>query len=144
MDDCILSSLSLPPGAKPVLASASSPPLADSSSSELQGQAGVPLNDGGPQRASRRGPEAARQRQKAAGDSEDSRLRLGGRSVSRETKEPPEETIDLTTSAEATDTDSVAGDSGHSARRGRPLRKRKLSNEVEVPAKQPAEAPAFL
>lgn len=93
---------------------------------------------------SRRGPEAARQRQKVAGDSEDSRLRLGGRSVSRETKQPCDETIDLTTSGEAADTDWLAEDSGQGARRGRPLRKRKLSEDVDTPAKRPPEAPAFL
>uniref|UniRef100_H3DMG5 TERF1-interacting nuclear factor 2 N-terminal domain-containing protein n=1 Tax=Tetraodon nigroviridis TaxID=99883 RepID=H3DMG5_TETNG len=38
MDDCILSSLSLPPGAKPAVDSASSPHLTDSDSSELRGQ----------------------------------------------------------------------------------------------------------
>lgn len=144
MDDCILSSLSLPPGAKPVINCASSPHLTDSTSSELRGQAEAPTNGGGPQRLSRRGPEAARQRQKVAGDSEDSRLRLRGQSISRETKQPCDETIDLTTSEETTDTDSVAEDSSQSARRGRPLRKRKLSEDVDTPAKQPTEAQAFL
>lgn len=145
MDDCILSSLSLPPGAKPSPDSASSPQLADSDSSELRGQTDALTNGDGPQRLSRRGPEAARQRQKVAGDSEDSRLRLGGRSISRETPQPCEETIDLTTSGETTDTDSVAEDSSQSLRRGgRPLRKRKTSEDVEIPAKQPSEAPAFL
>lgn len=146
MDDCILSSLSLPPGAKPVLSSASSPHLTDSSSSEPKGQADAPANNGGgaPQRLSRRGPEAARQRQKAAGDSENGRLLLGGRGVSRERKQPYEQTIDLTTSAETTDTDSLAEDSSQSLRRGRILRKRKLSEDVDIPTKQPTEAPAFL
>lgn len=140
MDDCILSSLSLPAGAKPADSSASSPHLTDSNASELQGQADAPTNGGGPQRLSRRGPEAARQRQKVAGDSEDSRLRPGGRSISRETKQPCDETIDLTASGEATDTDSLAEDSSQGARRGRLLRKRKLSEDVD----QPPEAPAFL
>lgn len=147
MDDCILSSLSLPPGAKPVLSSASSPQLTDSSSSEPKGQADAPANNNGsgaPQRLSRRGPEAARQRQKAAGDSEDGRRLLGGRSVSRERKQPYEQTIDLTTSAETTDTDSLAEDSSQSLRRGRVLRKRKLSEDVDIPTKHPTEAPAFL
>lgn len=133
MDDCILSSLSLPPGAKPVVNAASSPHRADSS--ERRGQADAPANGGGPQRSSRRGPEATRQRQKVAGDS-------GG--ISQETKQPCEETIDLTTSAETTDTDSVAEDSSQSVSRGRPVRKRKLSEDVDVPAKQPTEAAAFL
>lgn len=144
MDDCILSSLSLPPGAKPVISSASSPHLTDSNSSELQGQAEAPTNGGGPQRLSRRGPEAARQKQKVAGDSEDSQLRLGGRSIPRERRQPCDETIDLTTSGETTDTDSVAEEGSQSVRRGRPLRKRKLSEDVDIPAKQPTEAPAFL
>lgn len=143
MDDCILSSLSLPPGAKPVIDSASSPPVTDCSPSELRGRAEAPSNGGGPQRLSRRGPEAARQRQQLAGDSADSRLHPAGRSVSRETKRPCDETIDLTTSGETTDSESVAEDSSRSARGGRPLRKRKLSEEVEIPAKQAAQA-AFL
>lgn len=138
MDDCILSSLSLPPGAK----LGSSPRLSDSGSSEPKDDA--PVNGGGPKRSSRRGPEGPRQGQADAGDSEDWRLLLGGRSVPRDGTQPRDETIDLTTSGETTDTESVAEDGGESARTGRSLRKRKLSEGVDIPAKQPTEASAFL
>lgn len=139
MDDCILSSLSLPPGAKAVIDSASSPQLGDAS--EPEGAADAPVN--GDERASRKGPGAARRRQKDAGDSEDWQLGDGG-SVSQDGKLPCDETIDLTTSGETTETESVADDSSQSARIARFLRKRKSSDVVDVPAKQPTEVSAFL
>lgn len=138
MDDCILSSLSLPPGAKPVIDSASSPQLRDTS--ELKGHADAPVNGGGNERKS---PGAARQRQRDTGDSEDWQLGDDG-SVSRDGKPPCDETIDLTTSGETTETESVADDSSQSARIARFLRKRKLSDGVDIPAKQPTEVSAFL
>lgn len=142
MDDCILSSLSLPPGAKAVIDSASSPQLGDAS--ELEGPADAPVNGGGgDERSSRKGPGAARRRQKDAGDSEDWQLGDGG-SVSQDGKLPCDETIDLTTSGETTETESVADDSSQSARIARFLRKRKSSDVVDVPAKQPTEVSAFL
>lgn len=142
MDDCILSSLSLPPGAKPALNSASSPQLRDAS--ELKG-ADASINGGSDERSSRKGPGAAKQRQKDAGDSEDWRLDLGdGGSISQDRKPPCDETIDLTTSEETTDTESVADDSSQSARKARYLRKRKSSDGVDIPAKQPTEVSAFL
>ncbi|TNM91308.1 hypothetical protein fugu_019688 [Takifugu bimaculatus] len=141
MDDCILSSLSLPPGAKPVINSASSPQLGDAS--ELKGHADAPINGGGIERSSRKGPGAARQRRKDTGDSEDWQLGDGG-SISRDRKPPCDEMIDLTTSGETTDTESVADDSGQSTRIARLLRKRKLSDGVDIPAKQPTEVSAFL
>lgn len=137
MDDCILSSLSLPPGAKPVTDSASSPP------SELKAHADTPINGGGGERSSRKGPGAARQRQEDTGDSEDWQLGDGG-SVSRDRKPPCDEMIDLTTSGETTDTESVAEDSSQSARIARFLRKRKSSDGGDIPAKQPTEVSAFL
>lgn len=140
MDDCILSSLSLPPGAKPVIDSASSPQLRDTS--ELKGRADTPVNGGGEERSSRKGPGAARQR-RDTGDSEDWQLGDGG-SVSRDRKPPCDETIDLTTSGETTDTESVADDRSQSTRTARFLRKRKSSDGADIPAKQPAEVSAFL
>lgn len=138
MDDCILSSLSLPPGAKPVVNSASSPQLGDTS--EL-GAADTPVNGGGNERSSRKGPGAARQ--KDTGDSEDWQLGDGG-SISQDRKPSCDETIDLTTSGETTDTESVADDRSQSTRTARFLRKRKLSDGVDIPAKQPTEVSAFL
>lgn len=135
MDDCILSSLSLPPGAKAVIDSASSP------SSELKGRGDAPVNGGGNERSSRKSPGAARQ--KDTGDSEDWQLGDGG-SISQDRKLPCDETIDLTTSGETTETESVADDSSQSARIARFLRKRKSSDVVDIPAKQPMEVSAFL
>lgn len=137
MDDCILSSLSLPPGAKPVINSASSP------ASELTGDADTPLNGGGNERSSRKGPGPARQREEDTGDSEDWQLGDGG-SISRDRKPACDETIDLTTSGETTDTESLAEDSRQSARIARFLRKRKSSDVGDIPAKQPTEVSAFL
>lgn len=152
MDDCILSSLSLPPGTKPVMSTAScSPALKDSNSQEHKGRLDAPFNVSSLERASRRSSETARQRQKDTRDSSSWQLHARGGNISQERKaqnpsgaRPCDETIDLTTSNETADTDSAADDNSQSLRGGRVLRKRKLSNGVDVPAKLPAEASAFL
>lgn len=59
-------------------------------------------------------------------------------------KRPCHETIDLTVSNEAADTDSEASESNQSLRAAHGQRKRKLSGGVDVPTKQLVEAPAFL
>ncbi|XP_041820105.1 uncharacterized protein zgc:113263 isoform X2 [Chelmon rostratus] len=140
MDDCILSSLSLPPGTKLGMNNTScSPALKDSSSPEHKGRPDAPFSTSGLERASRRSSETARQRP------------VRGGTVSQERKvqnaisaRPCDETIDLTASNETADTDSAADDDSQSLRGGRVLRKRRLSGGVDVPAKQPAEATAFL
>lgn len=152
MDDCILSSLSLPPGTKPVTNAAScSPALNDSNPQEHEGLLDAPFSTSSLERTGRGSSEAARLRQKDAGDSGGWQLQAQGGNVSQERKapsatgaQPCDETIDLTASHEAADTDSGAEDGSHSLRGGRVLRKRKLSEGVGVPAKQPAEASAFL
>lgn len=152
MDDCILSSLSLPPGTKPVMDAAScSPALKDSNSQEHEGLLDAPFSTSSLEGTSRRSSETQRLRQRDAGDPSSWQLQARGGNISQERKaqnaigaQPCDETIDLTTSNETADTDSGAEDSSQSSRGGRVLRKRKLSEGVGVPAKQPAESSAFL
>ncbi|XP_076578481.1 uncharacterized protein LOC143314985 isoform X3 [Chaetodon auriga] len=140
MDDCILSSLSLPPGTKLVMNNAScSPSLKDSDSPEHKENLDAPF--------SASSLERARQRPKDTRDSGSWQLQVRGGSTSQERKaqntisaRPCDETIDLTASNETADTDSAADDDSQSLRGGRVLRKRRLSGGVDVPAKQPAEA----
>ncbi|XP_038594975.1 uncharacterized protein zgc:113263 [Micropterus salmoides] len=150
MDDCILSSLSLPPGTKPVMNTAScSPALKDSNPPEQEGRLDAPFNTSGLERASRRSSETLNQRLKETGDSGSWQLRSGNISQERKvqnsiTTRPCDETIDLTTPNETVDRESAANDNSQSLRGARVLRKRKLSGGVDIPTKQPAEAPAFL
>ncbi|XP_051248459.1 uncharacterized protein zgc:113263 isoform X2 [Dicentrarchus labrax] len=144
MDDCILSSLSLPPGTKPVT-NATSPALKDSNPPEHKGA----VNTSSLERAGRRSSETARR--KETRDSGSWQLQVRGGNISQErnaqnsiSTQPCDETIDLTMSNETADTDSAADDNSQSLRGGRVLRKRKLSGGVDIPTKQPAEATAFL
>lgn len=149
MDDCILSSLSLPPGTKPAMITTScSPALKDSNPPEDGGCLDTPFVTGG---LSRRSSETVRQRLKDTRDSGSWQLQVRGGNISQEraaqnaiSAQPCDETIDLTTSNETVDADLTADDSSQSLRGGRVLRKRKLSGGVDVPAKQPAETAAFL
>ncbi|XP_018542489.1 uncharacterized protein zgc:113263 isoform X2 [Lates calcarifer] len=152
MDDCILSSLSLPPGTKAVMNTTScSPALKDPASPEHKGRLNAPNNTSSLERPSRRSSETIRQRLKESGDSDSWQLQVRGRNVSQERKAqsstsvpPCDETIDLTTSNETADTDPEADGDNRSLRGARILRKRKLSGGVDVPTKLPVEASAFL
>ncbi|XP_056223663.1 uncharacterized protein zgc:113263 isoform X1 [Seriola aureovittata] len=152
MDDCILSSLSLPPGAKVVKSTTScSPALNDSTSPEHKGRLDAPINTSGSERAGRRSSETSRQRLKETKDSDGWQLQVRGGNVSQERKvqssvsaQPCDETIDLTTPNETAETDSAANEDSQSLRGARVLRKRKLSGGEDVPAKQPVEASVFL
>lgn len=135
MDDCILSSLSLPPGTKPVMNATSCSPAGERVDASFN--------------TSRRSSEAAGQRLKETRDSW--QLQVRGGNISQERKAPSaisarpcDETIDLTAPNETADTDSTADDNSQSVTGVRVLRKRKLSGGVEVPSKQPAEAAPFL
>lgn len=129
MDDCILSSLSLPPGTKPVMNAAScSPAVRDSNSPEHRGGLDAPFNAGSLERTSRWSSEMPKQRPDMR-DSNGRELRV---------MQPCGETIDLTTSSESADTDLSADDNGASG--GQLLRKRKMSGGGDIPSKQPAEA----
>ncbi|XP_044041382.1 uncharacterized protein zgc:113263 isoform X2 [Siniperca chuatsi] len=149
MDDCILSSLSLPPGTKPVMNTAScSPALKDSNPPEPEGCLDTPYNTSSLERAGRRSSTTLRQRLKETSDSGSWQQLVRGGNISQERKvqnsisaRTCDETIDLTTSN--ADRDSAANDS-QSLRGGRVLRKRKLSGGVDIPTKQIAEATAYL
>lgn len=143
MDDCILSSLSLPPGTKPVVNAAScSPALKDSNSPEHKGRLDAPSNTSSLERASsRRSSETAGQSLNETRGGNISQERKAQNSISAQ---PCDETIDLTASNEAADTGAAADDISQSLRGARVLRKRKLSGGVDIPTKQPAEATAFL
>lgn len=122
MDDCILSSLSLPPGAKSEGPSSCSPALKDSNCQER------------PQNPERVGQEQQQQQR-------DSSWPLGATRAPQEKRRaaaagPSKDTIDLTASAENADSDSDDGDNSRSS-----LRKRKLSQGgADVPAKRLVEA----
>lgn len=140
MDDCILSSLSLPPGAKTAPDTASCTPACDDpdppeSKSPLGSDAAAA---GGLERPSRRSSESARQKLRETYGSGSWQLRARGGKSSQEKKKAQNETIDLTASGESADT------SGRSSRAGRDMRKRRLSGGVDVPAKQLRDASAFM
>lgn len=145
MDNCILSSLSLPPGSRPVVDSGSSSPTPkDSTPPEPAGLVSPPISTSAPERPHTRSSDSARQRPKQERDSPLPRsrsLRGKDRKVQNSTK-ARHETIDLTVSNEAADTDSEESNLSLSAPRR--LRKRKRSGGVDVPAKKPVEASAFL
>ncbi|XP_068449254.1 uncharacterized protein [Clinocottus analis] len=150
MDDCILSSLSLPPGTKSVTnTTSSSPALKDSNPPEHKRHLDAFFNTSSLERAIRRSSETVRQRLEETGDLGSWQLQVGGGNLSQERKgqdsvgaPPSEATIDLTAPNETVDTDSVANNLSHSVRGTRVLRKRKLSSAAEIPKKQPAEAKA--
>ncbi|XP_042367628.1 uncharacterized protein zgc:113263 isoform X2 [Plectropomus leopardus] len=152
MDDCILSSLSLPPGSKPVTDTSScSPALKESNPPEHKGSLDAPFSTSRLERAIRRSSETLRQTLKETRDSGSWQLQVRGGNTSQEGRmqnsvsaRPCDETIDLTTPNETADTDSAANDNSQSLRGGPVLRKRKLSEGVDIPAKQPAEATPFL
>ncbi|XP_059181672.1 uncharacterized protein zgc:113263 isoform X2 [Centropristis striata] len=149
MDDCILSSLSLPPGTKPVTNTTScSPALNDSNPPEHKGSLDAPFNTSSLERPSRRSSETLRQRLKETKDSGSWQLQGRGGNISQERKvqnsvsaQTCDETIDLTASNETACTDSAASEKSQSLRGGR---KRKLSEDIDIPSKQPTEAPTFL
>lgn len=147
MDDCILTSLSLPPGTKTVMETAScSPALKDS---DHKGLLSAPVNASSTEK-SRRSSEPIRQGPRDTRDSGSWQLQARAGNISQERKVqniistlPCDETIDLTTSNETADTDSEASENNQSLRAARILRKRKLSGGVDIPTKQ-QEASAFL
>ncbi|KAM7378208.1 hypothetical protein PAMA_013214 [Pampus argenteus] len=154
MDDCILSSLSLPPVTKPVMNTTScSPAVKDSTSLESIGRTSPPSNLSSLERAIWRSSETIKQRLRETGDlgSWQLQVRGGNCGITQERKvqnsinvHPCDETIDLTTSNETADTGSAANENSQSFRGGRVPRKRKLSGGVDTPTKQPMEASALV
>ncbi|XP_071368929.1 uncharacterized protein [Centroberyx affinis] len=142
MDDCILSSLSLPPKLVINTASCSSTPV----------DSPLPEKEVHP---NRRNSETIRHKMREKIDSGNSRLKVrgGNGNISQErgaqnsvSTFPHDKTsaIDLSPSEEPAVTDSAANENSQSLRGGHVLRKRKLSGSLEVPSKQPMVASAFL
>lgn len=152
MDDCILSSLSLPPAAKAVTNTTScSPALKDSTSPEHKERLDAPINTSCPERPGRRSSETNGQRLKEAKDCGGWQPQVRGGDVSQERKtqnsvgaQPCDETIDLTASNEGAATDLATNGDIRGPKGARAHRKRKLSGGEDVPAKQSVEAAAFL
>ncbi|XP_077400846.1 uncharacterized protein LOC144035201 isoform X2 [Vanacampus margaritifer] len=124
MDDCILTSMSLPPGTKAATdATSYLPAHRDARPSEQRARPDAPADTGAPEAASRR-----------------------PREFSHEARNSCDETIDLTTSNEPEPHGDVpaVGELRQSIRGGRVLRKRRLSGGVDTPAKQRMEVTSFL
>ncbi|XP_029019444.1 uncharacterized protein zgc:113263 [Betta splendens] len=148
MDDCILSSLSLPPGTKAVMGAASgSPALKDT----LEHKGRLEALAGALERPCGRSSETIKARAKDTRDSGPWQQPMRGGNVSQERKAPHpasarpcDETIDLTESNDTADADAAASGDGRSGRESQGFRKRKLSEDGDVPAKQLVEASAFV
>ncbi|XP_076009484.1 uncharacterized protein LOC143002949 isoform X1 [Genypterus blacodes] len=154
MDDCILSSLFLPPVTKSIISTAACSSAPDASTlRESDGRPEASVDKNSQERESRRISEPIRHRLRETRDSGGWQLKVrgGSGSISQEKKaqnsvntRPCDETIDLTTSKETEVTDSAANENSQSLRGGRVLRKRKLSGGLDIPPKQPMEAAALL
>ncbi|XP_026216895.1 TIN2_N and Myb_DNA-bind_4 domain-containing protein isoform X2 [Anabas testudineus] len=152
MDDCILASLSLPPGTRPVMSTTScSPALKDPASPEPKGHVDGLINTSTLERPSKRSSETIKQSLKESRDSSIWQQQIRGGNISQERKgphpvntQPCDETIDLTMSNETADPDSADNEDSQSLRETQIYRKRKLSGGVDIPTKQPVEASAFL
>ncbi|XP_077356983.1 uncharacterized protein LOC144004011 isoform X2 [Festucalex cinctus] len=130
MDDCILTSMSLPPGTKAATdATSYLPAHRDPRPSEHHTRPDAPANMSTPETASRRSREFSHEARKQSSC---------------------DETIDLTTSndpepePEPEPVVPAVSELSQSIRGGRVLRKRRLSGSVETPAKQRMEASSFL
>lgn len=148
MDDCILSSLSLPPGARTVINTSSQSP-APTKDSTPPVHLGAPTNACSAEKPSMRVSDTLRQKLREERESGAWQLQVRNMNPSQERKMQSStrlcnETIDLTISNEGADSDSEASESTHSLLGPRGSRKRKLSGGVDVPRKQNAEASAVL
>lgn len=142
MDDCILSSLSLPPGTRPVLNATSQSPAPPKDSP-------TPINTSSQERTSIRASDTLRQKLREERESGAWQLQARNMNISQERKmqsssQPCNETIDLTISNEGADSESEASESTPSLLGSHSARKRKLSGGAEVPMKQSAEASAIV
>ncbi|XP_029969530.1 uncharacterized protein LOC115404372 [Salarias fasciatus] len=142
MDDCILSSLLLPPGAKPAPDTVSCTPAPEDAAPPEDKR---PLRANGSERSSRSAAESARQKLRETMSSGGRQLRARAGTDAQEKSRARRGAIDLTSLRRAADSDSEASGSNQSSRAGRDGRKRKLSGGVGVPAKQALEeAAAFM
>lgn len=148
MDDCILSSLSLPPGTRPVIEATSESP-AQAKDSTPPAHLGAASNTSSQEKPSNRASDTLRQKLREERESGAWQLQVRNMTTSQERKmqsstRPCNETIDLTISNEGADSDSEASESTPSLLGSQSSRKRKLSGGVDVPRKQNAEASAVL
>ncbi|MEQ2301161.1 hypothetical protein AMECASPLE_033099 [Ameca splendens] len=148
MDDCILSSLSLPPGTRPVIDTTSQSPAPPKDSTPPV-HLGAPINTSSLESPSMRVSDTLRQKLKEERKSGVWQLQVRNMNISQERKaqsssQPCNETIDLTISNEGGDSDSEASESPHNLFGSQSAKKRKLSEDVDVPRKQNAEASAVL
>ncbi|XP_015245822.1 PREDICTED: uncharacterized protein LOC107094608 isoform X1 [Cyprinodon variegatus] len=142
MDDCILSSLSLPPGTRPVINATSQSPAPPKDSP-------TPINTSSQERTSIRASDTLRQKLREERESGAWQLQARNMNISQERKmqsssQPCNETIDLTISNEGADSESEASESTPSLLGSHSARKRKLSGGAELPMKQSAEASAIV
>ncbi|XP_036004846.1 uncharacterized protein zgc:113263 isoform X1 [Fundulus heteroclitus] len=148
MDDCILSSLSLPPGTRPVLPATSQSPAPPKPSTPPV-HLGAPIsNTNSLEKPSSRVSDTLRQKLREERESGAWQLQVRNMNLPQEWKaqgssRPCSETIDLTISNEGADSESEASESTHSLLGSQGGRKRKLSGGADVPRKQNAEASAI-
>uniref|UniRef100_A0A1A8H6R9 Myb-like domain-containing protein n=1 Tax=Nothobranchius korthausae TaxID=1143690 RepID=A0A1A8H6R9_9TELE len=147
MDDCILSSLSLPPGARSASDTAScSQTLKDSTHPDHKAAfLSAPSSNIVLENPSTKSFDSARQKLREERDPGSRHLQARGANLPQDwsvqnSTRSCDDTIDLTMSNEVADTDSEASNLSLSTS----LRKRKRSGGVDVPAKQPVEASAFM
>ncbi|MEQ2183413.1 hypothetical protein GOODEAATRI_032259, partial [Goodea atripinnis] len=148
MDDCILSSLSLPPGTRPVIDTTSQSPAPPKDSTPPV-HLGAPINTSSLESPSMRVSDTLRQKLREERKSGVWQLQVRNMNISQERKaqsssQPCNETIDLTISNEGGDSDSEASESPHNLFGSQSAKKRKLSEDVDLPRKQNAEASAVL
>ncbi|XP_029901373.1 uncharacterized protein LOC115354954 isoform X2 [Myripristis murdjan] len=149
MDDCILSSLSLPPMTKLVINNASCSSSPDSSP--------LPDKEEDPEQSSlgRRNTETSRYRQRDKSDSGNWQLMVRGSNGSNAQEKRRQnsaatfahdgvDTIDLSPSEDPVVTDPATSENSLVLKGGRVLRKRKHSAGLEVSSKQSMEVSAFL
>lgn len=123
MDDCILSSLSLPSVTNPASNTASCPPSTPSEDNEHLEN---PINTTDTEKTSRKSPENIRHRLRERRD--------------KSSQQPQ----GLTPSAETQNAPSATTENGQTLRGGRAHKKRKLCGGEDIPTEQPMEASGFL
>ncbi|XP_016889666.1 uncharacterized protein LOC103382810 isoform X3 [Cynoglossus semilaevis] len=149
MDNCILSSLSLPPGTKAITSTSScSSPVKGSTSPEHAATFNSPFSLSSLEHSFKRSMEAMRQGLSGKKDTGVTQLQGRSRSSSQEKKRqsavgahPSDETIDLTTPNE---TEDVLETNESCRVMGRVLRKRKQKEVAEIPSKRPVDKAALL
>ncbi|CAG5927595.1 unnamed protein product [Menidia menidia] len=138
MDDCILSSLSVPPGTRPPADAESFSPAFKDTDAPGHKVLGLEMPN-------TRSSDAIRKAQRDTRDSWQMQGGDGHISQEREAHNSTgDETIDLTKANEAADTESEASESNQSLRAASRQRKRRLSGGADIPSKKPMDASAIM